>query len=144
MRPGGGLLLSDVEVGDDPIPVLADHRILGAALCVSDAWRTGELEPRLAAVGFAIERRWDRTESILTLVDRIEVRIGLATIAARDMGLDLAVLASSGWSDASDALQPGGARRLAEEVRDAVRRGDLRYFSVVARAGDGSIRPAGL
>ncbi len=136
MRPHGQLIMSDVEVGDDPIPALNDHRILGAALCVTDAWRSSELESRLDAAGLTIERRWDRTDSILTFIGRVEARIGLATIAARDMGLDLAVLAGVGGPNDSAAIGPEVAHLLAEQVRDAVRRGDLRYFAIVARAGD--------
>ena len=135
VRPSGWLLLSDVEVGDGPIPALTDHRLLGAALCVSDAWRTGELERRLQAAAFSLERRWDRTEAILALVDRVEARVGMAAVAARDMGIDLSILAGTDAGDLSDALRPGGLGRLADEVRAAVRRGDLRYFTAVARAG---------
>lgn len=135
LRPRGTLLLSDVVVAGDAIPALAEHRLLGAALCVTDAWRPGELEAQLRAAGFTIERRWDLTASILTLVDRVEARIGFATAAVRDLGLDLAVLAGGGSEDL-DALRPEQAHRLADEIRSAVRRGELRYVAVVARAGD--------
>ncbi|MBF6605673.1 MAG: methyltransferase domain-containing protein [Chloroflexi bacterium] len=131
LRPGGRLILSDVEVGDDPIPALTDHRILGAALCVTDAWRAGELGRQLGAAGLRIERRWDRTASICALVDRIEARIRLAAVAARDLGLDLGALAGSAGSA---WIGPAQAQRLADEVRAAVRRGDLRYFAAVAQA----------
>lgn len=137
LRPGGRLVLSDVEVGEDPLPALADHRILGAALCVTDAWRDGEFGRMLDAAGFKVERRWDRTESILTLIDRAEARVGFAVIAARDMGLDLAALAVGTRPEGPTAPEPIGpaqARRLAAQVRDAVRRGDLRYFAAVARS----------
>ena len=134
MRPGGMLLLSDVVVAGDSIPALADHQLLGAALCVTDAWRPGELEALLRAAGFTIERRWELTRSILALVDRVEARIGFAAVAARDLGLDLAVLAGEG-ADGPDAFRPEQAHRLANEIRSAVRRGDLRYVAVVARAG---------
>ena len=131
LRPGGRLILSDVELGADPIPVLSDHGILGAALCVTDAWRVGELEQRLGVARLRIERRWDRTASILALLDRIEARVGLAVVATRDLGLDLGSLAGSAGAAWIGAPQ---ARHLADEVRSAVRRGDLRYFAAVARA----------
>lgn len=136
LRPGGQLLLSDVEVSGDPIPALEDHRLLGAALCLADAWRAGEFEALLPAAGFAIEHRWDWTESILALVDRVEARISLATAAARDLGLDLGVLAGEKAGEKagdSGLLQPERAHRLADDIREAVRRGDLRYVAVVAR-----------
>ena len=104
-------------------------------LCgVAHAWRAGELEQRLQGAGFALERRWGRTTAILALVDRVEARFGLAAVAARDMGLDLAVL---GGASGPGGVQPDGraeVRRVADEVRAAVRRGDLRYFAAVARA----------
>lgn len=134
LRSGGRLVMSDVEVSGVPIPALADHAVLGAALCVTDAWRAGELEQRLPAAGFVLERRWDRTSTILALVDRVEARLGLAVVAARDMGLDLAMLADAAGPG---RLQPDGraeVRRLADEVRAAVQRGDLRYFAAVAKA----------
>lgn len=135
LRPGGRLVMSDVEVDDEPIPLLADHQFLGAALCVTGAWRHGELEERLDDAGFTFERRWDRSASILALVDRAEARIGLAAVAARDMGLDLAALAGAAGSDDAEQIGPARARRLADEVRAAVRRGGLRYFAALARAG---------
>ena len=135
LRPGGLLVLSDVEVGGSPIPALADLGTLGAALCVTEAWRTGELEARLAEMGFSLLRRWDRTASILALVDRIEARVKLAAAAARDLGLDLATLASLPGLRAAQ-IDPAAAQRLAEEVRLAVHRGGLQYFAAVARAVD--------
>jgi len=135
LRPGGLLLVSDVEVGGSSIPALADLGILGAALCITDAWRTDELEARLGPAGFSLLRRWDRTASILTLVDRIEARVKLAAAAARDLGLDLATLASLPGLRAAP-VDHAAARRLGDEVRRAVHRGDLRYFAAVARAVD--------
>ena len=134
LRRGGRLVMSDVEVGAGPIPALADHRLLGAALCVTDTWRSGELESVLPETGFVLERRWDRTASILELIDRIEARIGLAAVAVRDLGLDLATLAGGTDPLGPELATPQEARRLADEVRAAVRRGDLRYFAALARA----------
>ena len=135
LRPGGRLLLSDVEVAGDPLPALEAHQLLGAVLCVTSAWRAGELEARLPAAGFVIERRWDRTESIFALIDQVEARIDLATIAMRDLGLNLAALVGE-TAGGSDSLRPERAHRLADELRAAVRRGELRYVAVVARTRD--------
>lgn len=134
LHRGGRLLISDVEVGAGRILALADHRLLGAALCVTDAWRPGELVAVLRETGFVLERRWDCTESILALIDRIEARIGLAAVAARDIGLDLATLTGGAEPLGPGLATPQGARRLADEVRAAVGRGDLRYFAALAHA----------
>ena len=134
LRPGGVLAMSDVEVEADAVPAFVGHRLLGAALCVTDAWRPGELETSLPESGFCLERRWDLTPSILALVDRAEARIGLAAVAARDMGLDLAVLAGSAAATAGDGLDAAQAHEVAESVRTAVRGGRLRYFAVIAHA----------
>ena len=134
IEPGGVLTMSDVEVDANAVPALAGHRLLGAALCVTDAWRPGELEMSLPQAGFRLERRWDLTPSIMALVDRAEARIGLATIAARDMGLDLAALAGSAAAKAGTGLDAALAHEAAEDVRAAVRRGQLRYFGITAYA----------
>jgi hypothetical protein len=130
-RPRGVLLLSDVEVRPSAVPELAEHQLLGAALCVTDAWRPGELEARLPAAGFRIRRHRDLSRSILALVDRAEARIGLAIVAARDMGLDPTQLFRSAMT-MSPGLDAGRVRELADGVRAAVRRGDLRYVGVEA------------
>jgi hypothetical protein len=124
--------MSDVEVEAGGLPALAGHRLLGAALCTTDAWRTTELEERLPEAGFRLERRWDLTPSILELVDRAESRVGLARVAARDLGLDLATLAGGGAAARELALDADQARELADDVRTAVRRGQLRYFGSIA------------
>lgn len=131
LRPGGVLLLSDVEVRPSAVPELAEHQLLGAALCVTDAWQPGELEARLPAAGFRIRRRRDLSASILSLVDRAEARVGLAIVAARDMGLDPAQLFGSAMT-LSPGLDGARVRELAEGVRAAVLRGDLRYVGVEA------------
>lgn len=132
LGPGGRLVLSDVEVHGAPIPALAEHGILGTALCVTDAWREGELDERLGAAGFIVEQRRDRTASILALVDRVEARVTMAAVAARDMGLDLATLV--GAAGVGGSLPSVAAiRAVADDVRAAVARGDLRYVTVVGR-----------
>ena len=133
-RRGGRLVVSDVETGGAAVDALAGHPVLGAALCVTDAWRDGELEERLGAAGFVLERRWDRSASIIDLVDRVEARIRLAVAVANGSSLDLAGLAAAAGIGDLGAGGVDGVRRLADQVRDAVRGGDLRYFAAVARA----------
>ncbi len=139
LRPGGVVVMSDVETDGQPIAALAGHRLLGAALCITDAWRPGELSTCLGAAGFRLERRWDRSAAILALLDRVEGRLAIARSAARTLGLDPSTLAGTRWSD-GDGDDPARLRGLANDVRDAVARGSLRYFACVAVA-DG---PAGV
>jgi arsenite methyltransferase len=136
LRTGAALLLSDVEVTGDPLPTLG-HRIIGAALCVADAWRPGEIDDRLSEAGFRVVTREDRSASILALVDRIESRLAVARLAARDLGLDLSALTGPSESGADDILTPELTRELTETVRTAVRDGTLRYTAVVAVRGPG-------
>lgn len=139
IRPKGVLVMSDVEVEPHAVPALAGHRLLGAALCVTDAWRPGELEASLPAAGFGIEHRLDLTLSILALVDRAEARVGLAAIAARDIGLGLAPLAGSAATPGGTGLDAAQAHDIAESVRAAVREGRLRYVGVLARQNGGTL-----
>jgi SAM-dependent methyltransferase len=134
VAPGAVLAMSDVEVEGDgeAVPALARHRLLGAALCVTDAWRPGELETALPLAGFRLVRRWDLTSSILALVDRMEARLGFATIAARDLGLDLATLADGATGSGRLTLDTSQVDELSEAVRAAVRGGRLRYFGSIA------------
>lgn len=135
LRPGGALLLSDVEVIGDPLPALG-HRIIGAALCVTNAWRPGEIDDRLPEAGFRIIDRWDRSTSILTLIDRIEARLAVARLAVRDLGLDLRALIGPSATYTDEIPTPELTRELIESVRAAVRDGTLRYTAVVAVGGD--------
>jgi hypothetical protein len=133
VRPHGCLVLSDVEVEPDAVPALTGHRLLGAAMCVTDAWRPGELESRLPEAGFSTERRWDLSPSIVPMVDRAEARIGLASMAIRDMGLDPGLLAGSLPIKSGERIDLARVHEAADDVRAAVRRGALRYFGAVAR-----------
>lgn len=133
-RPGGTLLLSDVEAMGAAIPRLG-HRIVGAALCITDAWRPGEMAKRLEAAGYSVVRRWDRSRTIVELADRIEARLAIVGAAARDLGLDLGALIGPTVAAADDESFPMTAARDAiDAVRDAVRDGTLRYNVVVATA----------
>ena len=134
IRPGGVLLLSDVEVDGDPIPQLG-HRLLGAALCVTDAWRPGEMDARLEVAGFRIADRWDASATILDLVDRIERRLGVIRLAARDLGLDLAALVGDGTgATPTVVIEQEEARAVMAAVRSAVDAGSLRYIALIAQA----------
>ena len=133
-RRGGRLVVSDVEADGAAVDALAGHPVLGAALCLTDAWRDGELEERLGAAGFVLEHRWDRSASIIDLVDRVEARVRLAVAVAKGSSPDLAGLAAAAGLGDIGAGGVDGVRRLADQVRDAVRGGGLRYFAAVARA----------
>ncbi len=135
LRPGGKLLMSDVEADGVTIPALG-HRIVGTALCIDDAWRPGELDRLLPSVGFQIAERWDRSRAIAELADRIEARLGVAHIAAHDLGLDLAGLLASSDGDDGQSFTLAAARDALEAVRSAVQDGTLRYTAIVAIAGD--------
>ena len=109
LRPGGTVLLSDVETDGSPSAGL-EHRVVGAALCVTDAWRPGEIDRTFAAAGLHITQRWDRSESIIELVDRIEARLSVVDLAARDLGLDLStLLGASRWTSAPMTCGPSRA-----------------------------------
>lgn len=134
LRPDGTLLISDVEAMGVALPSLG-HRIIGAALCISDAWRSGEMDTRLAEIGFRIVDRRDRSRAIAELADRIDARLGVVDLAARDLGLDLASLIGPSLADSDPSLGIAAAREAIEAIREAVRDGTLRYAAVVARPG---------
>ena len=134
LRPGGSLILSDVEVNGDPIPALG-HRVIGAALCVTDAWRPAELERLLPDAGFRIAETWDRSSSIVDLVDRIEARFGVVRLAARDLGLDLAALIGPTLEGSDGVPSAELVRDVIDAVRASVRDGSLKYTALVAVNG---------
>lgn len=131
VRPGGILLISDVEAMGVAIPALG-HKIVGTVLCIDDAWIPGEMDRRIPAAGFRIAERWDRSRAIADLADRIEARLGVARIAARDLGLDLAGLLGPSNREAGSPFTFEAASDALEAVRTAVRDGTLRYMAVVA------------
>lgn len=133
LRPGGIMLISDVQASGSAVPALVAHPILGAALCVTDAWGTDELASRISEAGLQLDGWWDRSAAILDLIDRAEARIGLATVAARDLGISLASLGGLSSFPALFGLTGDDARRMADEVRDAVRSGELGYFAALVR-----------
>ena len=135
LRPGGALLLSDVVVEGEPMPGLG-LRMIGAALCVTDAWRAGEMEVRFPEAGFRVINNRDRSGSIIALLDRIETRLEVARLAARDLGLDLTSLLGPAIRGLNPVPTPEIVRDVIEAVRATVLNRSLRYAQVIAIAGD--------
>jgi SAM-dependent methyltransferase len=134
LRPGGTLMLSDVMAAGVAIPAFA-HHMIGAALCVTDAWRPGEMDVLLPGTGFQIIDRRDRSSSIAGLIGRMEARLGIARVAARDLGVDLGGLIGS--AIASDAIPPAAVvRDIVATINAAVADGTLAYTAVIAVRGD--------
>lgn len=127
LRPGGSMLVSDVVKTGEPIEGLDDHALLGAALCVNDAWLPGELPDVLLDQGLELQREWDRSEDVLRLVDRIEGRLVIAASVARRLEQPLELI--DGFAD----LDLPRARALIRSVRAAVENGELGYFAALVR-----------
>jgi SAM-dependent methyltransferase len=125
LRPGGTLLLSDVEVSGDAITGFEPGSVLGTALCVSSAWSPGEFDRRIGEVGFDIVRRWDHSHDILRLVERVEGRLSVARSLAGEPDPD-------GDGGAGPTIDPAAVRTIAASVRDAVANGRLGYFAAMA------------
>jgi SAM-dependent methyltransferase len=129
VAPGGRLLVSDVlSSGDVPAP-----EPLGSLLCLTRAWRPGELEDETASAGFVIERTWDESAGLSDLIDRLEVRGTLLRMIVRDAG------GPGALSPSFRALlgRLGGVGRLPfllDEARRSVRDGRIGYTAIVARA----------
>jgi len=126
--PGGTLLVSDVTASD----AIVAPEPLASVLCLTQAWRPGELEDLVASTGYVVARSWDETASVSALIDRLEERIGLLAALARDHGL-------TGQLDhfGGGLVQLGDPARIAsvfEEARGLVRDGRIGYRAVVARA----------
>lgn len=136
LRPGGRLLLSDIVSSGATLPTTIDP-LVGAALCVSGAWREGEMETRLGEAGYRIAACWRRSSAIASLINRVSARARVIGLAAQDLGLDLgSMIASSGLTiDTS----PAGQAELAAAADDVIRevtRGRLHYVAMVAVRGD--------
>ncbi len=135
LRPGGVLLLSDIVAAGVTIPAF-DHRVIGAALCLTDAWHPGEMEALLPDAGFRITERWDRSASILTLIGRVEARLAVVRLAARDLGLDLTSLIGPAIHG-SDGIPPEElVRDVIDTVHAAIADGTLGYTALIAVAAD--------
>ena len=132
LGPGGVLLLSDVTTRDG---AAALPEPLATVLCLSQAWRPGELERLLPAAGFRIEQRWDETAAFLTFLDRLEARSRLLRSMSADdaLGVHIRRLA-----ERLSAIIPDGERGVPALLEDTCRRidqGEIGYVAVVARAG---------
>jgi len=127
LRPGGLLLISDVEVSGDPIAGFERDGVLGTALCVTSAWLPDELDERLEGSELKLIRRWDHSDDILRLVDRIEGRLAVArSLLPRETTTDDSVsIATVPSREAVEAIT--------EPVRTAVGDGRLGYFAAIAR-----------
>ena len=135
LRPGGVLLLSDVVAAGLPIPAF-DHQVIGAALCLTDAWHPGEIEALLPDAGFRIIEHWDRSASILTLIKRVEARLAVVRLAARALGLDLTSLIGPAIHG-SDGIPPDElVRDVIDTVHAAIADGTLGYTALIAVAAD--------
>ena len=127
LRPGGLLLISDVEVSGDPIAGFESDGVLGTALCVASAWLPGELEERLGGSEVKLIRRWDHSDDILKLADRIEGRLAVArSLLPRDP--IPAVPVSPGAVPSREVVEG-----IAQSVRTAVGDGRLGYFAAIAQ-----------
>jgi ubiquinone/menaquinone biosynthesis C-methylase UbiE len=131
LKPDGVLMISDVEAAGVAIPAIG-HDILGTALCISDAWRPAEMDKLLAEIGFAIIDRADRSRAIAELASRIDARLSVVDLAARDLGLDLTSLLGPMLDGPNPTFSVTAARAAIEPIREAVQDGTLRYTAVVA------------
>jgi SAM-dependent methyltransferase len=144
LRPRGRLLISDVRSDGEPIEGLDDHALLGAALCVNEAWAPGELSRSLPRHGLEIERQWDRSSDVLRLIERIEGRMLIAASVAARLEQPLDIVDGLGDIDVPQA------RGLIAAARNAVEAGELGYFAALIRprvdtnetsgAADGDVR----
>ncbi len=132
LRPGGRLLLSDVVSHGAALPSTI-HPLVGAALCVSDAWREGEMDELLSDAGFRIARIWHRSSAIIALIDRVVARAKVIGLAAKDLGVDLGNLIAplDPTIDSSSAGQ-ADLRAAADALCKEVQGGRLRYVAMVA------------
>jgi hypothetical protein len=121
--PGGALLVTDVTATE----ALVAPELLAQVLCLTGAWRPGELEEFLTAGGFEVVRTWDETGSIYALLDRVEARIDLLTALSRSLAAERIWGLAFGADSRHVAAAFHDARRL-------VASGRIGYRAVVARA----------
>jgi len=127
LRPGGLLLLSDVQINDDPIEHLEPGSVLGTALCVASAWLTGEFERRVDSVGLEMTRRWDRGHDVLGLIERVAGRLTVARALLPQSSPTDGALETTALPDAETV------RAITTALRSAVEDGRLGYFAAIAR-----------
>ena len=128
---GGVLLLSDVTATE----TVGVPEPLAGVMCLTGAWRPGELDEVLGSAGYRIERGWDETDGVSSLLDRLEGRISLLGAVARDTGT-LERLGDFG--DFGDGFDQIGDRArvdgMFQGIRQMLREGRIGYRAVVARA----------
>ncbi|MEX2547172.1 MAG: class I SAM-dependent methyltransferase [Chloroflexota bacterium] len=128
IAPGGRLLVSDVVSSGD----IAAPEPLGSLLCLTRAWRPGELEEEAASAGFIIEQTWDESAGLSDLIVRVEARGALVSTILRDAGGPEAL--SSSLRALLGGADVGSLRSLLDEAQRAVRDERIRYTAWVARA----------
>jgi arsenite methyltransferase len=124
MAAAGTLLVTDVTATGD---VVASD-LLAEVLCLTGAWRPGELEDLAESNGFEIESAWDESDGIPPLLDRLEARVRLLATLARDL---------TGSEPLAGQIAALDAKRIGAAFRDArrlVAEGRIGYRAVVARA----------
>jgi len=127
LRPGGLLLISDVEVSGDLIAGFERDGVLGTALCVASAWLPDELDERLEGSDLKLTRRWDHSGDILRLADRIEGRLAVARSLLPREPVPDELAGIPGVPDREEV------RAITESVRAAVGDGRLGYFAAIAQ-----------
>jgi len=127
LRPDGLLLISDVAVSGDAIPGFEPDGVLGTALCVASAWLPGEFDRRIGGNDLQVVHRWDHSNDILQLVDRVEGRLTVARTLLPRSPIDVIPVGVEAVPAAEDV------RAITESVRAAVADGRLGYFAAIAR-----------
>lgn len=137
MPAGGVLLATDVTATE----AVVAPQPLGDVLCLTGAWRPGELEDLATSTGFEIVSAWDETASVSALLERLEARIGLLMTVARDLAR------TDGFEELIWGEIPiANPRRIAAAFHDArrlVSEGRIGYRAMVARAVDSAAIEAG-
>ncbi len=125
---GGALLLSDVTVSE----TVTIPEPLASVLCLTGAWRPGELDKLLPSAGYRVVRGWDESEGVSSLIDRLEARVGLLSAIARVAGHAERLEAFGVKLD--QLREPGSVTAVFEGIRQLVDERRIGYRAVVARA----------
>ena len=130
------LLLSDVVSHGATLPTTI-HPLVEAGLCVSDAWRAGEMEELLIGSGYRIEARWHRSSTIVSLIERVTERARVLGMVARYLGLDVGgLIAPFDPGFGTSPTGPADLRAAADAVIEEVQSGRLRYLPMAAIRAD--------
>jgi len=128
----GMLLVSDVT----SIEQVVAPEPLASVLCLTQAWRPGELEDEVGAAGFVVERSWDEASAVSDLIDRLETRTSLLATVLRDAGRSGGV--SPALRDLFGHQQDGrNLSTVLAETRRLLHEGQIGYTALVARARSG-------